>query len=59
MKEIKDNYKSKVDGHYNIDLNHFIEILNFLSFLGPQGLFWPLKGLNLKSRAKLTFVIVQ
>ena len=35
MKEIKDNYKSKVEGHYNIDLNHFIEILNFLSFLGP------------------------
>ena len=27
--------KSKVEGHYNFDLNHFISILNFLSFLGP------------------------
>ena len=36
MKEIKDDYKSKVEEHYIIDLNHFIEILNFLSFLGPS-----------------------
>ena len=28
-------YKRKVEGHYNFDLNHFISILNFLSFLGP------------------------
>ena len=59
MKEIKDNYKSKVDGHYNIDLKYFIKVLIFFHFWAPQGLFWPLQGLNLKSRAKLTFGIAQ
>ena len=37
----------------------FMIIFYFFHFWAPQGLFWPLKGLNLKSRAKLTFGIVQ
>ena len=39
MRETKNNCKSKVEGHLNVDLNHIIPILNFLSFLGSQGLF--------------------
>ena len=37
----------------------FIIIFCFFHFWAPQGLFWPLKGLYLKSRAKLAFGVVQ
>ena len=39
MRETKNNCKRKVEGHLNVDLNHIIPILNFLSFSGSQGLF--------------------
>ena len=37
----------------------FIIIFCFFHFWAKQGLFWPLKGLYLKSRAKLAFWVVQ
>ena len=58
MRETKNNCKSKVEGHLNVDLNHIIPILNFLSFSGSQGLFWPLIGSYVKNSAKLAFLVV-
>ena len=49
MKETKNNYKSKVEGHKYIDLNHFISILNFLTFWGPNRSILAFKRLTSKN----------
>ena len=39
IRETKNNCKSKVEEHLNVDLNHIIPILKFLSFSDSQGPF--------------------
>ena len=59
IKETKKNIKAKLRGITILIQMILQKFWIFFHFWAPQGLFWPLKGLNLKSRAKLTFGIVQ
>ena len=58
MKEYLKLIQYELSQHFNaLQLCYNTHFL-FLSFSGQQGLFWPLKGSYVKSRAKLAFWVV-